>query len=97
MCELRLNKGDRIHVAFTAEHELDFVICTPTIYKKWRSTAKLTGSLHHARRTKDMTITLVAKEAGIHYVLLINNTRRKAPIAYTLEINELPEQIRPSQ
>jgi hypothetical protein len=85
--ELRLEKGERIHVVLTAEHELDFVICTPSIYKKWRSTAKLTGSLHHARRTKDMTVSLVAKEAGIYCVLLINNTRRKAPIAYKLEIN----------
>jgi len=89
MCELRLDKGERIHVALTTEHELDFAICRPAVYKKWRSTGKLTGSLHHARRTKDMTVSVVAKEAGLHYVLLINNTRRKAPITYKLEINQL--------
>jgi len=89
MCELRLDKGERIHVALTTERELDFAICTPTVYQKWRSSAKLTGSLHHARRTKDMTVSLVAKEAGIHHLLLINNIRRKAPIAYKLEINQL--------
>jgi len=52
-------------------------------------TAKLTGSLHHARRTKDLSVSLVTKEAGIHHILLINNTRRKAPIGYKLEIKQL--------
>src|SRR5207247_1283296 len=88
ICDVGLQRGERIQVALTAEQELDFVICTPEVYKKWRSDAKLTGSLHHARRTTDMAVTLVAKETSRHYVLLINNTRRKTPITYTLEISE---------
>jgi hypothetical protein len=52
-------------------------------------TARLTGSLHHAHRTKDLSVSLVAKEAGIHHILLINNARRKAPIGYKLEIKQL--------
>jgi hypothetical protein len=97
MCELGLDLGERISVALEAEHDVDFAICTPASYKRWRATGKLNGSLHHARRTSSMAITLIAKESGTHHVLVINNTRRKAPIAYTLEINELPQQTRPSR
>jgi hypothetical protein len=35
-----------------------------------------------------MAITLVVKEAGKHHVLIINNTRRKKPVAYNLAIHE---------
>jgi hypothetical protein len=86
MCELHLDQGERIRVALTADHELDFAICTAAGYKRWRSNAKLTGSLHQARRTKNMIIQLAAKDTGKHHVLVINNTRRKAPVAYTLQI-----------
>jgi hypothetical protein len=88
MSELVLGKGERIHVQLEAEHELDFAICTPATYKRWRDTAKLTGCLHLARRTSNMGVTLVAKEAGRHHVLIINNTRRKKPVAYKLAIQE---------
>ena len=46
------------------------------------------SSLHHARRTSNMAITLVAKETGKHYVLIVNNTRRAKPIQYAIEIYE---------
>lgn len=88
MCDLHLDKGERVRFALSAEEELDFAICTPKIYQRWRSTTKLTGSLHHARRTKNMSVSIVAKEGGIHHVLVINNTRRKAPIAFKLEISQ---------
>ncbi len=35
-----------------------------------------------------MAITLVAKETGKHYVLIVNNTRRAKPIQYAIEIYE---------
>jgi hypothetical protein len=88
MCELGLEKGERIQVTLETEHDLDFAICTLASYKRWRSTTKLTGCLHLARRTSNMAITLVAKESGTHYVLIINNTRRKKPIGYTVQIHE---------
>ena len=88
MCELILDKGEHIHVQLQAEHELDFAICTPSSYQRWRDTAKLTGCLHLARRTSNMAVTLVAKETGKHHVLVINNTRRTKPIQYTLSIQE---------
>ena len=86
--KLGLEKGERVHVALQAEHDIDFAICTPASYQRWRDTAKLNGSLHLARRTSNMAITLVAKESGTHWVLIINNTRRKDPIGYTVEIHE---------
>jgi hypothetical protein len=86
--QLGLENGERVHVALQTEHDIDFAICTPASYQRWRATAKLTGSLHLARRTSNMAITLVAKQSGTHWVLIINNTRRKDPIGYTVEIRE---------
>jgi hypothetical protein len=86
--KLGLEKGERVHVELQTEHDIDFAICTPATYQRWRTTTKLTGSLHLARRTSNMAITLVAKEPGTHWVLIINNTRRKDPIGYTVEIHE---------
>lgn len=89
MCELALEKGEHINVQLEAEHEIDFAICTPPIYERWRNTAKLTGCLHLARRTSNVTVTLVARKTGKHHVLVINNTRRKKPIQYALSIQEV--------
>jgi hypothetical protein len=88
MSDVHLTEGERIHVALEAEHEIDFAICTPAAYKRWRDNGKLNGCLHLARRAPNMAITLVAKATGIHHVMIINNTRRKNPIAYTLNITE---------
>jgi hypothetical protein len=63
--QLGLEEGERVHVALQTEHDIDFAICTPASYQRWRATAKLTGSLHLARRTSNMAITLVAKESGV--------------------------------
>jgi hypothetical protein len=95
MCDLLLEKGERINVQLEAEHEIDFAICTPPVYKRWRNSAKLTGCLHLARRTSNMAITLIAKETGKHHVLIINNTRRKKPVKYTLAIQEPPTTMPP--
>jgi len=71
MYELKLEEGERINITFEAEHDLDFAFCTPSSYKKWRTTGKLTGALHHARRTRNLSLTLVAKTSGARYVLII--------------------------
>jgi hypothetical protein len=83
-----MTKGESIRVTLEAGHELDFAICSPEAFKRWRSTGRLTGCLHLARRTADLEMKISARQAGLHHVLVINNTRRKLPVQYKLAVRQ---------
>jgi hypothetical protein len=86
LCDVVMTKGESVRVTLEAGHELDFAICSPDAFKRWRSTGRLTGCLHLARRTADLEVKVSARQAGLHHVLVINNTRRKLPVPYKLAI-----------
>jgi hypothetical protein len=88
LCDLVMSKGESVRVSLEAGHELDFAICSPDAYKRWRSTGRLSGCLHLARRTAELEVKVSARQAGLHHVLVINNTRRKLPIPYKLAIRQ---------
>jgi hypothetical protein len=48
----------------------------------------MTGCLHLARRTADLEVKVSARQAGLHHVLVINNTRRKLPVPFKLAIRQ---------
>lgn len=80
LCDVVMAQGESVRVTLEAGHELDFAICSPEAFKRWRSTGRLTGCLHLARRTADLEVKVSARQAGLHHVLVINNTRRKLPV-----------------
>ena len=88
LCDVVMTKGESVRVTLEAGHELDFAICSPDAFKRWRSTGRLTGCLHLARRTADLEVKVSARQAGLHHVLVINNTRRKLPVPYKLAIRQ---------
>jgi hypothetical protein len=88
LCDVVMTEGESVRVTLEAGHELDFAICSRETYKRWRSTGRLTGCLHLARRTADLEVKVSARQAGLHHVLVINNTRRKLPVPYKLAIRQ---------
>ena len=88
LCDLVMTKGESVRVSLEAGHELDLAICSPEAFKRWRSTGSLTGCLHLARRTADLEVKVSARQAGLHHVLVINNTRRKLPVPFKLAIRQ---------
>jgi hypothetical protein len=88
LCDLVMTKGESVRVRLEAGHELDFAICSPEAFKRWRSTGRMTGCLHLARRTADLEVKVSARQAGLHHVLVINNTRRKLPVPFKLAIRQ---------
>ena len=88
LCDVVMAKGESVRVTLEAGYELDFAICSPEAFKRWRSTGRLTGCLHLARRTADLEVKISARHAGLHHILVINNTRRKLPVQYKLAIRQ---------
>lgn len=88
LCDLVMTKGESVRVSLEADHELDFAICSPEVFERWRSTGKMTGCLHLARRAADLEVKVSARQAGLHHVLVINNTRRKLPVPFKLAIRQ---------
>ena len=88
LCDLVMTKGESVRVTLEAGHELDFAICSPEAFNRWRSTGRMTGCLHLARRTADLEVKVSARQAGLHHVLVINNTRRKLPVPFKLSIRQ---------
>ena len=85
-----LERNEYVQVEVKATQELDVAVCSPTVFRSWRSSGSLKGSLCHFKKIKNLHAPITAPRKSTYQLLLINCGRSLCTVDVKISIAEPP-------
>jgi hypothetical protein len=85
-----LERNEYVQVEVKATEELEVAVCSPTVFRSWRSSGSLKGSLCHFRQIKNLHAPITAPRKSTYQLLLINDGKSLCNVDVKISIAEPP-------
>ena len=76
-----LERNEYVQVELKATVELDIAVCSPSIFRAWRSSGSLKGSLCYFKRVRDLNTPVTAPRKSTYKLLLINGGKNACSVS----------------
>jgi hypothetical protein len=76
--DIGLTRDECVQIDVQATEQIEVAVCSPTVFRSWRSTGSLAGSLCHFKNVRKLRAPITAPRKSTYQLLLINTGRKSS-------------------